>query len=1049
MRQRLRQEVLLGIIAVLFVILTPLSSFAETINYTYDDAYRLTQVATDTGFVEAYTYDEVGNRLTLDVTVPTDTTPDVFSFGSMSDVALNSLVESSPITITGINTPAALSITGGEYSISTDDGATWSAYSSTTPATVEESAMIKVRQTSGATYGATTIVTLTVGGVSADFSVTTIPAHIVTPMAGVGGIVLPDTPQTVSDGATTSFTVAPDEGYQIGGASGCGGTLAGSTFTTGPITDDCAVTVTFAINTYTVMASAGSNGTITPSGSVTAQHGSTQTYTITPNAGYAIADLLIDGVSAGALSSYTFTNITASHTIAASFRPLSTLTVSVETSQGRKLTGIKTYLFNETGTYMNLSQTTDTNGTAIFSTPSLASGNYKIRADYLGYQFWSPVFSLPNTGAVSVLVPEQTATLSITPMIAGIKTYLFTASGAYVNKTVTTDSAGTAAYDIPTGRSYKIRADYLSQHYWSPVTAGEDVSITIPISDADITVTGNGLPVSGVKVYLFNGAGTYLNISGTTDAAGAVSFHIPSGTYKFRADYQAKQFWSQNETLNPDETKAISLSTGGGTFTLAVFKGQTTGLAGAKCYVFNQGGSPYLNLSATTDTNGQVSFSLADGSYQFRIDHLGNQFWTEAITIPNTLSQSILIDHKEIAITVQGRLDTDISPIANIPVYLFNPSGTYLNITQNTDTSGKVSFSLPDRPFLARTDYLGRQFWSDAINYQDTAITIPEGIASVHVNIHDQDIAGNRVYLYGETGTYLNVSALTDAGGIAEFRLPEATYTFRTDYQSQQLRVTAGIDRDVTTAVKITAPSTIFRLHADIGTGALADVRAYVFNEAGTYLNISGMTDGSGMASFSLISGRYRIRLDYLGYQYWTDVITIPDTTEAVLSIPHDYRAVTVQGIYGVESSPIANIPVYLFTPTGAYQGITRTTDPNGQAFFFLPDADYKLRADYLGTQFWSAIFNATDTAVTVNEGIVRLIVTRAGLPVSGAKVYLFSEAGAYLGRFITTDAAGIAEFILPDMNYQFRIDEAGQQHWSGLIDVVTGQVNEVLVELP
>jgi hypothetical protein len=212
--------------------------------------------------------------------------------------------------------------------------------------------------------------------------------------------------------------------------------------------------------------------------------------------------------------------------------------------------------------------------------------------------------------------------------------------------------------------------------------------------------------------------------------------------------------------------------------------------------------------------------------------------------------------------------------------------------------------------------------------------------------------------------------------------------------------------------------------------------------------NISGTTDASGMVSFSLISGSYKIRLDYLGYQYWTDLITIPEVTETVLSIPHSNRAVTVQGIYGIDSVPIADIPVYLFAPAGAYQGIIRTTDPNGQTSFFLPDADYKIRADYLGTQFWSEVFRATDTSITINEGMVRLVVTRAGLPVANAKVYLFSEAGSYLGRFITTDAASIAEFTLPDMNYKFRIDEAGQQHWSGLITVIPDQVSDVVVEI-
>jgi hypothetical protein len=88
---------------------------------------------------------------------------------------LSTPVESNAITVTGITNPAAISITGGEYSVFTDDGGTWSAYSSTTPATVSLNNQVKVRQTSSSAYAATTDATLTIGGVSDTFSITTIP----------------------------------------------------------------------------------------------------------------------------------------------------------------------------------------------------------------------------------------------------------------------------------------------------------------------------------------------------------------------------------------------------------------------------------------------------------------------------------------------------------------------------------------------------------------------------------------------------------------------------------------------------------------------------------------------------------------------------------------------------------------------------------------------------------------------------------------------------------------------------------------------------------
>ncbi len=72
---------------------------------------------------------------------------------------------------------------------------------------------------------------------------------------------------------------------------------------------------------YTITASAGANGSISPSGAVVLSPGANQTFTITPSSSpcYNIEDVLVDGVSVGAVSSYTFNNVSANHTISASF----------------------------------------------------------------------------------------------------------------------------------------------------------------------------------------------------------------------------------------------------------------------------------------------------------------------------------------------------------------------------------------------------------------------------------------------------------------------------------------------------------------------------------------------------------------------------------------------------------------------------------------------------------------------------------------------------------------------------------------------------------
>ena len=66
---------------------------------------------------------------------------------------------------------------------------------------------------------------------------------------------------------------------------------------------------------YTIKATAGSGGSISPSGDVSVREGGDQTFTITPDKGYAVANVKIDGKRIGAVKSYTFENVRRTHTI--------------------------------------------------------------------------------------------------------------------------------------------------------------------------------------------------------------------------------------------------------------------------------------------------------------------------------------------------------------------------------------------------------------------------------------------------------------------------------------------------------------------------------------------------------------------------------------------------------------------------------------------------------------------------------------------------------------------------------------------------------------
>ena len=70
---------------------------------------------------------------------------------------------------------------------------------------------------------------------------------------------------------------------------------------------------------HTITASAGSNGSISPSGAVTVANGTSQAFTISANQNYKIMDVMVDGVSVGAVASHTFNNVTDDHMITVSF----------------------------------------------------------------------------------------------------------------------------------------------------------------------------------------------------------------------------------------------------------------------------------------------------------------------------------------------------------------------------------------------------------------------------------------------------------------------------------------------------------------------------------------------------------------------------------------------------------------------------------------------------------------------------------------------------------------------------------------------------------
>ena len=144
--------------------------------------------------------------------------------------------------------------------------------------------------------------------------------------AGTGSGVVTSSPSGISCGSdctevyaagtVVTLTAVADASSAFGGWSGA---CTGSGTCVVTMNSAKSVTATFNVKSSTITATAGSGGSISPSGTVSVNYGGSQSFTITPNANYTIGSVVVDGSSAGAVTSYSFTNVTGNHSINVSF----------------------------------------------------------------------------------------------------------------------------------------------------------------------------------------------------------------------------------------------------------------------------------------------------------------------------------------------------------------------------------------------------------------------------------------------------------------------------------------------------------------------------------------------------------------------------------------------------------------------------------------------------------------------------------------------------------------------------------------------------------
>ncbi len=158
-------------------------------------------------------------------------------------------------------------------------------------------------------------ITITVAGVAANYTINA--------FASANGTITPSGEVTVSAGSNQSFAINASAGYHVADVVVDGVSIGAlANYTLSGVTANHTISASFAPGVaanFTINASVGANGNITPSGAVLVTSGSNQSFTINASAGYHVADVKVDGASVGAVTGYTFTGVNSGHIISVTF----------------------------------------------------------------------------------------------------------------------------------------------------------------------------------------------------------------------------------------------------------------------------------------------------------------------------------------------------------------------------------------------------------------------------------------------------------------------------------------------------------------------------------------------------------------------------------------------------------------------------------------------------------------------------------------------------------------------------------------------------------
>jgi len=279
---------------------------------------------------------------------------------------------------------------------------------------------------------------------------------------------------TYNHGQTVNLVASANTGYEFVNWTENGVQVSASVTYSFTATANRTLVANFRLKTYTITATAGTGGSITPSGNVNVTHGSNQTFSIEADSGYEISDVKVDNVSVGKVSSYTFNNVTTNHSIQASFSLLLVATYTVTFN----VNDVSGPLQGANVSFNGESLQTDSQGRAVFT--EVATGNRSYTVSKTGYENVTGSVNVDADKSVNVSLAKKTYTLSTNTVGQG-------SVSKSPDKTTYTHGEIVQLTAIPsTGWSFS---------GWSGYVSGSDNPVTVTVeSNGTVTATFDPLP---------------------------------------------------------------------------------------------------------------------------------------------------------------------------------------------------------------------------------------------------------------------------------------------------------------------------------------------------------------------------------------------------------------------------------------------------------------------------------------------------------------------------------------------------------------------------